>query len=456
MAVSPSFFEDSEFQDRLTKLLIYDIIALKACALLLDGEDFKPMKGMLNGRPRWIIADRALGHYQKHHEPIGNLIRSDMLEFGKRTGLSERQVQECEDYLKFLKKIPAGASDPIVNKVVRYKQERKQAEAIDELITLQGSGLLTEAKWHEVSKQVVSQQNGFHSSDFFATLENRTERRSRPVSRSRVPLFLIDPLDSLIRGIGPGELGLLIAPTGRGKSMGLLNFALAFALQRLNVLYFTLEDPLKEVEDRLDAAITRLPVGRLGEVPRLLQNRFSRFRRLIHTRLRIIDGTETGLTVPQIEQIILREKDAGFAPHAIIVDYDEEITPVTKNKERRFDFADIYQSMRRVASLQNLIWWTAAQTQRGTESMKILSGDRIAEDISKIRKVSLAIGLGKGDWGPDSIFLWVAKHKFDTDKVGCHIVSDKERMILFDPEKTRAAYAQYAAEESEDDDLVAE
>ena len=90
--MAESFFSDELFQDALTALLCRDTKALHDCAALLDPNDFKPVKGMRWGRPRWIIAERALEHYQKHHEPIGTLLGADVLEYANGLNLGEPQL----------------------------------------------------------------------------------------------------------------------------------------------------------------------------------------------------------------------------------------------------------------------------------------------------------------------------------------------------------------------------
>ena len=47
-----------------------------------------------------------------------------------------------------------------------------------------------------------------------------------------------------------------------------------YALQGLKVWHITLEDPLEEVEDRIDANLSGLPKARLRELPNRLKKRF--------------------------------------------------------------------------------------------------------------------------------------------------------------------------------------
>lgn len=68
--------------------------------------------------------------------------------------------------------------------------------------------------------------------------------------------------------------------------------------------------------------------------------------------------------------------------------------------------------------------------------MQFISGKEIAEDISKIRKAAFALSLGAGQWGEESLFLWVAAHRYDRQHVGGNIVTDKGRMIFYDRDAT--------------------
>ena len=445
-AASNSFFDDETFQDHLVALLCQDIKILRECAALLSPDDFKPLRGMRWGRPRWVVGERALEYFQRYREPIGQLLQADVLEHAANIGMGGRQITELREYLQHLSSLPPVPPAALSEKVLRYKRGRIKASVIQELTDLQSSGQLTDEKWYELSQRAVASFNGGQQAiDYLAGLEARLERRQRLHRYSHVPVTFIDPLDSLVQVIGPKQLGLILAPYKRGKSLMLLWLAVAYVLQRRNVMYFTLEDPRSDVEDRLDAILTNIPIHSLGEYPQAVKRRYERKRRMCTAQLLIHDATEGGISVPQIDQAVEEARNRGFHTDAIIIDYDDEIVPAIKQKERRFEFADIYRDLRRLAATNNAIVWTAAQTQRDTENLKVIGGDRAAEDISKLRKATMAIGMGKGDWGPDSIYLWIAAHKFDAQHLGCHIVPDLSRMLIYDREATRRAMQHHAA-----------
>jgi len=438
------YFDDEAFQDKLTCVLLRDVKALQECASVLRPDDFKPLPGMRNGRARWIVAERALEYYNKYHMPIGSLITADVIEYATGIGMGEQQRQELQKYLAYLAKLKPTAPDAVVSKVLHYKGERMRAAAIQELVDLQSIGQLTEAKWREISVRALLNGKGqVKPISYLETLAARMERRRQHADHLIVPYTLIDPLDRMVQTIGPQQTGLIVAPWKRGKSLMLQWLARALIVQRRNVLYFTLEDAQRIVEDRFDAMITEIDLKRLSEYPIAVAQRFERFRTTVAARLKIYDGTAGGVTLSRIEEVYLAERDSGFLADAVIVDYDAKIIPAQKLSERRFEYDALYTAQQQFASRYNLIYWTAAQTQRGTRDLKILSGDKVAEDINKMRNVTCALTLGKGDWGKDSIYIWVAAHKNDQMEVGCHIVSNLRRSLIYDCEATEASARQH-------------
>ena len=447
MSPRPSYWRDEEFQDKLTAFLCRDRNFLRECAHLLEADDFKPRK---QGDPleNWIIASTALEFWRRYREPIGGMLRTEVLDYCRKMNVGERQkgrLLETVDHIR--RNHHLVAVDALAEKVIDYKKERMKAQSIQTLVDLHEQGRLTDDRWLEQCYAAIENFGnlGYEARDYFEGLEDRIHRRNL-ASRRRFPYLMIDPLDELIRAVGRGHLGLWLAYLKRGKSIALNHIALAYILQGLNVLHFTLEDPIDEVENRLDAAITALPTKVLNDQPNKIRIRFERFMRLVRSRLRIIDGTEGGMSVLRMEEIWERERNRGFCADAVVIDYDDEIKPPRKQEERRFEFADIYRSLRRFAAQKKVIVWTAAQTGRQTENSKIITAAATAEDISKIRKATLAIGIGKGEWGDNSRYLYVAAHKFDKMRVGCNIMGDFDRGILYDRTETLKAIDREAEE----------
>lgn len=448
-----TYFDDEAFQSRLVSLLIKDKDSLKICQQLITAKDFRPKgKSSDKAHNRYLIADVALGHFGKYREPLGSLIGAELKHYCATNKISGDRADSLIGYGKKLFRKTIVTPTAITDKVVQFKREKIKAAAVEELIELQGQGKLTDEKWLEVSRRAVEVVSGdrYSSSDYFAEYLERNQRR-RIYQGDRFPFLLIPEFDDQCRAIARGHLGLILAPYKRGKSLMLIHIARAYVLQRLNVLYITLEDPKQDVEDRFDASITQLPIQDLSHMSRRFKDRFKQFKRLLRAKLRVADGTERSVSVPMIENWIAEERSRGFYPDAVIVDYDDELVAVKKQSERRLEFAEIYRDLRKLASTKNVLLWTAAQTQRGTGNMKILSGDRLAEDVSKVRKVACALSLGQGDWGEDSIYLHVAAHKFGRQHWGVNMMSDKSRMLIYSQLRTAKAIKNPPKKEFDED-----
>lgn len=444
-----NWWDDESFQDKLTVLLVRDPEFLSRVGSMLSADDFRPVKGVRNGDVRWLAAERALAHWERFREPLGKLARADAMEYATSIGYGANQLAQIRKYYAELDAIKPTASSSIAEKVVRYKSARLKTSALEQLNDLYSTGQLTDEKWEEITRAAL---DGARASkpkavDYLNTLDDRQTRRRMDQRSIRVPWTFIEPLDSIVRCVGPKQLGLILAPYKRGKSTMLLWLAVACARQRFNVLVVTLEDARTIVEDRLDAIATGIKVKSLVDFPRHVESRFTRFRSMIAKSVKVYDGTEEEMTVRRLEEIVHEEREGGFIPDVLIVDYDEKISPKKSHRDKRAESDEVYNDLMRVLSRNNLIGWTAAQTQRDTRGIKILTGDKVAEDIGKIRKVTCAISLGKGEWTKDSIFLWVAAHKCDKMDRGCEIVPDLDRQLIYDAEATRAMMKEHGVGE---------
>ena len=65
------------------------------------------------------------------------------------------------------------------------------------------------------------------------------------------------------QGLGSGELGVVIAPTGAGKSMALVHIGAQALMAGKNVIYYTLELSDTVVGSRFDSCITNVPLNSL-------------------------------------------------------------------------------------------------------------------------------------------------------------------------------------------------
>lgn len=443
MAKEDSFLNDPHFQDVLLGFLIHDREFCKTASHMLVREDFKGIdKG--SGNERMAVAGLAIDFYNRYRQPVGKMLKVELIEYARKTGWKEANKTRLLEYgdtftINGHKRV---APDAALEKVKTYKTELELARAIENMQNHLETGTLSMDEALKIIREASEkvQWNTDRPTNIFSDkeLEKRMARRELQTRRTRYPALLIDPLDRMIRIIARKHLGLILAPYKRGKTMLFVWLALAYVLQNMNVLHFTLEDPKEDIEDRFDAAITNLPMSRLTENPDRTKIRFQRYKKYARSKLKVVDGTNGETSIAAIENTFEQERSRGFVADVILIDYDDEIKPIKKQTERRMEFADIYRDFRAMLARHELIGWTASQTSRKSDEMKIISGKYVAEDISKIRKASFALSLGQGEWGDDSIFLWVAAHRYDRQHVGGNILTNKDKSLFYDRESTLA------------------
>jgi hypothetical protein len=434
-----SFLSDPNFQHELLKFLVHDRTFLKEASHLLTVKDFRSIDRHADNK-REIVAGVALNFWQKNREPVGKLLNVELMQHARVSGWNKDNRERLLKYGKRLTNNQPKAATAILEKVQQYRWDVELASTMTKMQDMMETGTLTPDEFISIARHAVESVGKEIDSpkDIFdmKELENRIARRMVQNQRQRFPVLMIDPIDRLIRIIARRHMGLVLAPYGRGKTLFFVWLALAYVLQGYNVLHFTLEDPREDVEDRFDAAITSLPLVRLPELPNRLKKKFKRYMRLVRSRLKIVDGTEGEITMGAVENIWEQERNRGFTADAVIIDYDDEIRPMRKQSEKRFELADIYRDFRQFIARRDLLGWIASQTGRKSEELKIIGGHHVAEDISKMRKASFAMSLGQGDWGEESIYCWIAKHRYDMSHVGANICMDKKRAIFYDREMT--------------------
>lgn len=444
------FWRDADFQSKLLQFVCRDRNFLKKTSGLLSERDFKPRKDEGLWEAYWI-AEKAFKYWRDYRQPIGGMLRTEMLDYlrehKKKVGQKSR-----DKLLKLVDDIRHAdglvAVEAIERKVAEYKSRQAKSRAVRELIDLQEKGELSDGKFRAICRDALEKHTHITKvSHYEKELESRIGRREKDKKR-RFPHLYIDPLDRTVRTFPKGNLGIGLAKYGTGKSTFAVHLDQAYALQGHNVLHFTLEDPVEDVEDKLDASFTGIRLKHLAYKPEKLRRRLKRSLERLRARIKVVDGTDGGMTVGRMEEIWENYRNQGFDAEVVIVDYDEGIDPTVHYKEsggERRESMEIYRELKQFASRRDLWMWVMAQTQRGKKGARqmIVTGDDAAIDISKIKRTAMGIGIGDGpeEWGENGRYLYNFKHRYDRPKRGWPIMGNFEKGIFYDREKSEEMLA---------------
>jgi replicative DNA helicase len=189
---------------------------------------------------------------------------------------------------------------------------------------------------------------------------------------------------TLLGGLGPGELGIIVAPWGGGKTALLVNLGAAACLNGKRVFHLTLELGRTPLLHRYDLRFSGCTREELRRTPSLVR----RTRGLVGEaggELWVRDSSHERVTPSRVERMIER---LPKKPDVVLVDYAGEMKAdqvYGGDAGRRSELGEVARELRRIAAFFGLPIWTAAQAQRGTSLTGNFSLDNTAEDIGQIR-----------------------------------------------------------------------
>ena len=182
-------------------------------------------------------------------------------------------------------------------------------------------------------------------------------------------------------GLGNGELGVVIAPTGAGKSMALVHLGAQAVKLGKTVIHYSLEMSDTVIGTRYDSCITGVKLGDIFK-----------FKEQIYENIKDIDGNviikeypTKSATTTTIKNHLERIKSRGISIDMIIVDYADLLKPVNSKRtsEKRHDLESIYEELRGIAQVFECPIWTASQTNRSGLNAEVIDMSSSSEAYNK-------------------------------------------------------------------------
>jgi len=278
---------------------------------------------------------------------------------------------------------------------------------------VQSVELIRNSSFDEV-KQVIDEalklgmDNNF-GHDFLKDFEARYEIRARnPVSTGW------EKIDSILgKGIGSGELGVIIAPTGAGKSMALAHLGSTAVKNGLDIVHYTLELSEAVTGQRYDSCTTGVPLSQLFD------RKDEVFENIVDIKgSLIIKEYPTKTASPNtIRKHLEKLKKQNRKIDMIIVDYADLLRPTKTYKEKRNELESIYEELRAIAQEQQCPIWTASQTNRSGLSAEVVTMESISEAFNKCFVADFICSISRTikDKNSNQARMYIAKNRNGPD-----------------------------------------
>jgi hypothetical protein len=318
-----------------------------------------------------------INEYRKKYgvHPTSNIMHSII-----RTGLDSEPESVKLRIREYYARVLATGATPesaefIKDTALDFCKKQKLKEAL-----IKSVDLIKSSSFDEVSKVIddalkLGSDNTL-GYDYLADFEARFLKKARaPVSTGWADI------DDIAKGgLGKGELGVVVAPTGAGKSMVLVHLGAQAVMAGLNVLHYTLELGDTIVASRYDAAITGVELKNLTIFKEKIYDEIKE----IPGRLIVKEYPTRSASIQTIKNHVEKLKRRDFEPDMIIVDYGDLIRPENSRKdEKRHQLETIYEELRGIAQLCECPLWTASQTNRSGLNAEVITMESISEAFNK-------------------------------------------------------------------------
>lgn len=240
--------------------------------------------------------------------------------------------------------------------------------------------------------------------DFFTDYEARFTQ----LERACVPTGFeeLDKKGIFSGGISAGELFVVVAPSGIGKSHFLTNIGASALRHQKNVLHYTLEMSETAVGRRYDSNLCDINSDDIfSNKDAILQ----KYNEMQLGKLIIKEFPTNSATIFTIRAHMERLELKGFRPDIVIVDYADIMRSTRQYDSPRHELKLIYQELRGLAAEKKLGLWTASQANKEGANADIIDTTNMSESYGKAAECDAVISLSRKNFekatGAGRLFL---------------------------------------------------
>ena len=381
-------------------------------ALLVDKSFLQQISDMLQAKyfesdaNNWIVTTIQEYFEEYKSSPTLEVMKVKMEKIDNDV-LKTQIVQHLKDAWKFTE---AQDLEYIKDQALDFCKNQEIKRAI-----LQSVELLKSGRYDEIKTNIDNAMKAGADKDigheYMTSIEERYTEAVRHVQPT--PWDVINELTD--GGLGKGELGVMVAPAGIGKSWALMNVGADAVKKGKTVLHYTLELNEAYVGLRYDSVITGIANQNLKHYQEDIKEQLEKLKgELIIKHYPTKTVSVMGLRA-HVEKCIMQ----GKKPDVIIVDYADLIRG--HGQEKRHELEGIYEDLRGMAGEYEIPVWTASQANRSALEEDVIDASKVSESYGKVMVADFVLSLsrkiqdklaGTGRWhviknrfGPDGITL---------------------------------------------------
>lgn len=389
------------FQTKVLASLITDIKLLDTLVEIIHPKFFESEAN------KWI-ADEIVNYYDEYKKsPTLDVFKSEISKINE-TGFQKSIIEQLKEVFT---KVGDSDLDYVKKEFSSFCINQNLKQAIVESVDLLKAGSYDKIK-DLVDRAMKVGVDSDMGHDYLLELDERTDE----VNRNTVPTDWECLNELMDGGLGPGELGVAVAPSGVGKTWVLCALGAAAVKAGLNVVHYSLELSEYYVGQRYDTVFTQIPSTEVKERKDEVADKIGR----LTGKLLIKYFPPKGISSKRIESHIEKMIAAGNKPDLVIVDYADLLLSHTNKTDSTYgEQGGVYIELRGMGGELGIPVWTASQTNRSAIDSEVIEADKIADSYAKVMNADFIMSISRmaKDKLNDTARFHVMKNRFGPDGI---------------------------------------
>ena len=256
---------------------------------------------------------------------------------------------------------------------------------------MQSVDLLEQKKYDEIKVIIDAAMKAGSERDLGHDYIISLEERLTSAVRNTLPT----PWDSITNvmdgGLAGGELGVLVAPAGIGKTWCLQSLAAHLVKQGKTVVHYTLELNEAYVGLRYDTVFSGITTSNIKFHQEEVQKVIDGLKGKLIIKYYPTRSASVNTLAAHLKQMEIQE----IKPDVVIVDYADILKPTTFYKEKRHATGETYENLRGMAGEFDIPIWTASQANRSSLEEEIIDASKVSEDYSKVMTADFVMSVSR-------------------------------------------------------------
>jgi len=331
---------------------------------------------------------------KEYHSKYESCPNFDTLEQIVKSEITQELVAKIVlDTLKQIKDAPFEGTVFVQEKALKFCKQQELQKAMNKAqkIITEGDfesydkveGLVREAlQVGEVEKNVT---------DIFTGLDTVLDEDYR----HPIPIGIAG-IDRLLKGgLAKGEIGVILAPTGVGKTTILTKIANTAFNLGYNVLQIFFEDNPKIVQRKHFTIWTGIEPDNLSLHKEEVISKITEIQETMKNKLILKKLASDTTTMSQIKNQVRKMIADGNKIDLILLDYIDCVLPESSSKDEWKAEGSIMRGFEAMCHELNLVGWTATQGNRSSISSDVVTTDQMGGSIKKAQVGHVIITIAK-------------------------------------------------------------